>query len=107
MFKQVLDEVTPDYKGKIDFYKIDVEEESDLAIMFNARSLPSVVMIDKNGKTRKPFVQVKYKNLKKLTYQGIVNDVLQCAYDIKENESNSNFGGCFSCEISHHKKGHS
>ena len=64
-------------------------------------------ILDKNGKLRKPFVQVKYKNLKKLTYQGIVNDVLQCAYDIKENESNSNFGGCFSCEISHHKKGHS
>jgi len=64
-------------------------------------------ILDKNGKIRKPFVQVKYKNLKKLTYQGIVNDVLQCAYDIKENESNSNFGGCFSCEISHHKQGHS
>tara|TARA_R100000781_G_scaffold63963_1_gene40474 strand:- start:2762 stop:3178 length:417 start_codon:yes stop_codon:yes gene_type:complete len=64
-------------------------------------------ILDKNGKTRKPFVQVKYKNLKKLTYQGIVNTVLECAYDIKENESNSNFGGCFSCEISHHKKGHS
>ena len=64
-------------------------------------------ILDKNGKLRKPFVQVKYKNLKKLTYQGIVNTVLECAYDIKENESNSNFGGCFSCEISHHKKGHS
>ena len=64
-------------------------------------------ILDKNGKIRKPFVQVKYKNLKKLTYQGIVNDVLQCAYDIKETESNSNFGGCFSCEISHHKQGHS
>ena len=61
-------------------------------------------ILDKNGKLRKPFVQVKYKNLKKLTYQGIVNTVLECAYDIKENESNSNFGGCFSCEISHHKK---
>ena len=45
----------------------------------------------------------KYKNLKKLTYQGIVNDVLQCAYDIKENESNIGFGGCFSCENTSHK----
>jgi len=54
-------------------------------------------VLDKNGKLRKPYVNVKYKNLKKLTYQGIVNDVLQCSYDIKENESNLNFGGCFSC----------
>ena len=60
-------------------------------------------ILDENGKLRKPYVNVKYKNLKTLTYQGVVNDVLKCVYDIKENESSIGFGGCFSCENSHHK----
>ena len=51
MFGRVLDEVTPDYNNKIDFYKVNVEEESSLAVMFNARSLPTVIMIDNDGKT--------------------------------------------------------
>ena len=49
VFGQVLDKVIPEYSDKIDFYKVDVEEEPELASMFNARSLPTVVMIRKNG----------------------------------------------------------
>ena len=45
----MLDKVTPEYSDKIDFYKVDVEEEPELASMFNARSLPTVIMIRKNG----------------------------------------------------------
>ena len=45
----MLDKVIPEYSDKIDFYKVDVEEEPELASMFNARSLPTVVMIRKNG----------------------------------------------------------
>ena len=51
MFGKVLDEVTPEYSDKIDFYKVDVEESPELASMFNARSLPTVVMIRKDGTT--------------------------------------------------------
>ena len=60
-------------------------------------------ILDENGKLRKPFVMLKYKNLKTLTYKGVVNDVLKCSYDIKENESSIEFGGCFSCENTSHK----
>ena len=49
MFGKVLDEVTPEYSDKIDFYKVDVEESSELASMFNVSSLPAVTMIRKNG----------------------------------------------------------
>ena len=64
MFKQVLDEVTPDYKDKVDFYKIDVEEESSLAVMFNARSLPTVIMIGKDGKTNQGVGSMNKETLK-------------------------------------------
>ena len=49
MFGKVLDEVTSEYSDKIDFYKVDVEESPELASMFTARSLPTVIMIRKNG----------------------------------------------------------
>ena len=60
-------------------------------------------ILDENGKVRKPYVMLKYKNLKTLTYKGIAHNVVKCTYDIKENESNIGFGGCFSCEKHHHK----
>ena len=49
MFKQVLEEVEPDYKDKINMYKVDIEEEVDLAIAFGARALPYMVFISKDG----------------------------------------------------------
>jgi|TARA_R110002074_G_scaffold347115_1_gene517469 thioredoxin 1 len=50
MYGQVLDKITPEYNSKIDFYKVDVEESQDLAMAFNARSLPTTIMISKSGK---------------------------------------------------------
>ena len=49
MFGKVLDEVTPEYSDKIDFYKVDVEESPELASMFSVSSLPAVAMIRENG----------------------------------------------------------
>ena len=49
MFAQVLEEVYPDYKDKIDMYKVDVEKEMEMAAAFSARSLPYMVFISKGG----------------------------------------------------------
>ena len=51
MFEQVLDDVYPDYKDKIDMYKVDIEEEQDMAIAFGARSIPNMAFISKDGDT--------------------------------------------------------
>jgi len=51
MFKQVLNGVVPKYSDKINFYEVDVEEEMEMASLFNTRSLPTVVMIRQNGST--------------------------------------------------------
>ena len=50
MFSSVLDEVSPEYSGKVDMYKVDIEKETDLAIKFGARALPYMVFISKDGK---------------------------------------------------------
>ena len=51
MFEQVLDKVTPEYSDKINFYKVDIEEEPQIASLFKVMSVPQVSMIRKNGKS--------------------------------------------------------
>ena len=49
MFKQVLDEVEPEYKDRITFYKVNIEKEVDLANIFQIRAIPHFVTISKDG----------------------------------------------------------
>ena len=53
MFEQVLNEVTPEYSDKINFYKVDIEEEPQIASLFRVMSVPQVSMIRKDGSTEK------------------------------------------------------
>ena len=51
MFEQVLNDITPKYEGKINMYKVNIEEEPEIANLFGVMSIPSTTMIRKNGKT--------------------------------------------------------
>ena len=51
MFEQVLNEVTPEYSSKINFYKVDIEDEPHIASLFRVMSVPQVSMIRKDGST--------------------------------------------------------
>ena len=46
----ILDELTNDYKGKVDFYKVNIEKQTDMAALFGVRSVPTIVMMSKNTK---------------------------------------------------------
>lgn len=72
MFGQVLDKVTPEYNGKIDFYKVDVEESQDLAMAFNARSLPTTVMISSDGQSNS-FLGVQPEDTLKYYFDGLIS----------------------------------
>jgi thioredoxin len=41
----VLDQLSKDYEGTIDFYKVDTEEELELAAAFGIRNIPSFLFI--------------------------------------------------------------
>lgn len=47
----VLDELAADYqyKDRIDFYKVDIDQEQDLAAVFGVRSVPTLLFIPLNG----------------------------------------------------------
>jgi thioredoxin len=46
----ILKELAKEYKGKVSFYKINVDEERELASLFGIRSIPTYLIIDADGK---------------------------------------------------------
>ena len=49
MVAPILEELSMEYAGKINIYKIDTEAEQELAAAFNIRSIPSMLFIPMNG----------------------------------------------------------
>ncbi|MBU1101309.1 MAG: thioredoxin [Bacteroidetes bacterium] len=50
MVAPILEELSTEYEGKIDIYKIDTEAEQELAAAFGIRSIPSLLFIPKDEK---------------------------------------------------------
>lgn len=50
MVAPILEELSEEYKGKIDIYKVDTEAEQELAAVFGIRSIPSILFIPKNDR---------------------------------------------------------
>ncbi len=50
MVAPVLEELSEEYKGKINVYKIDTEAEQELAAVFGIRSIPSLLFCPKGDK---------------------------------------------------------
>ena len=49
MLAPVLEEISDEYAGKLDIYKINVDEEEELAMLFGIRSIPTLIFIEKDG----------------------------------------------------------
>lgn len=49
MVAPVLEELSRDYNGKLDIYKVDTEAEMELASAFGIRSIPSILFIPVEG----------------------------------------------------------
>ena len=49
MLAPVLEEVSDEYAGKFDVYKVNVDAEEELAMLFGIRSIPTLIFIQKDG----------------------------------------------------------
>lgn len=67
----ILDEISKEYAGKIDVYKVDVDKEPELAKEFNVQSIPTLLMIPMKGKS-----QVLQGAMSKDQLTKIINDFL-------------------------------
>ena len=49
MFEQVLNDVEPEYSNKIKMYKVNIEEEPEIAGLFRVMGVPNTTLISKGG----------------------------------------------------------
>jgi thioredoxin len=52
MISPVLDEIAKEYDGKLNVYKVNVDEEVDVASAFGIQSIPSLLFIPMNEQPR-------------------------------------------------------
>ena len=45
----ILEQLSEQYEGEVDIYKVDTQVEQELAAMFQIRSIPSMLFIPKEG----------------------------------------------------------
>ncbi|MBD3392822.1 MAG: thioredoxin [Chitinivibrionales bacterium] len=50
MVSPVLEQLSEEYEGRINFYKIDTEDQQQLASMFGITGIPSILFIPLEGK---------------------------------------------------------
>jgi len=48
----VIEELSKEYAGKVNFYKVNTEEEQELAGAFGIMSIPSLLFVPKDGKPK-------------------------------------------------------
>lgn len=67
----ILEELSKEYEGKINIYKINTEEETELSAAFGIKSIPSLLFCPKDGQPQMAMGALPKENLKQA-----INEVL-------------------------------
>ena len=71
MVAPILEELSKEFEGKINIYKVNTEEEQELAAAFGIQSIPSLLFCPKDGKP-----QMAMGALPKQAMTAAINEVL-------------------------------
>ena len=71
MVAPILEEISKDYAGKVKVYKIDTEDQKELAAVFQVRSIPTFLYIPAQGQ---PQMDRGFKD--KAAFEKIISDIL-------------------------------
>ena len=66
MIAPVLEELSDEYAGKVDIYKVNVDSEEELANAFGIRSIPTLYFIPMNGQPQRTMGAMPKEQLKKM-----------------------------------------
>ncbi len=72
MIAPILEELQKEYEGKIIIYKVDVDDEKELAQVFQTQSIPAILFVPKEGQP-----QMAKGALPKETFEKAITDVLK------------------------------
>ncbi len=78
MVAPVLEELSKEYDGKIQIYKVDTEKEHELASVFGIQSIPSILFIPMSGKP-----QMSVGALPKEGFVQAINEILLPKVEVK------------------------
>lgn len=65
MVAPILEELDEEYKGKINIYKVNTEQEQELAAAFGIRSIPSLLFCPANGQPQMAMGALPKESMKK------------------------------------------
>ncbi len=77
MVAPVLEELSEEYEGKINIYKIDTEVEQELAAAFGIRSIPSLLFCPKNDQPQMAMGALPKDQLKKAIEEVLLKDEVE------------------------------
>jgi thioredoxin len=80
MVAPVLEELAKEYDGKIHIYKVDTEDQQELAAAFGIRSIPSLLFCPKEGQP-----QMAMGALPKPTLVKAINEILLANNEVEAN----------------------
>lgn len=66
-----VEKIAEEYDGKVDVYKVDVDQQQELAAVFGVQSIPTILFIPKTGTPAKNVGAMGYDQLKEA-----VNEIL-------------------------------
>jgi len=65
MVEPVLQKLAQEYQGKLDIYRVNTEEQQELAAAFGIRSIPSILFVPLNGKPQMAIGALPKNTIKK------------------------------------------
>ncbi|MFZ1519093.1 MAG: thioredoxin [Ignavibacteriaceae bacterium] len=72
MVGPVLEELSEEYKGKVNIYKVNTDEEQELGSVFGIRSIPSILFVPMEGQPKMAVGALPKESIK----QAIDNELL-------------------------------
>jgi thioredoxin len=79
MVGPVIDELSDEYAGKVNFYKINTDEEQDLAGLFGIQSIPSLLFIPVHGEPKMAMGALPKKELKRIIESDLIPSMQKSA----------------------------
>ncbi len=72
MVSPILEELSKEYDGKVDIYKVNTDQEQELASAFGIQSIPSILFVPKDEQP-----QMAMGALPKESFKNAIKDVLK------------------------------